>query len=67
MSRDDFAFPCADCLCNHCANNAESEDQMRLESEVERHAGCLKEKRWSDEHTRKDSGRDRGYRKRICY
>ena len=34
MSRDDYAFPCAGCLCNHCANNLYSSDQMAGEAKI---------------------------------
>lgn len=34
MSRDDFAFPCADCLCNHCANNVETGDSCTGEAKI---------------------------------
>lgn len=32
MSRDDYAFPCAGCLCNHCANNVETIDNCTGEA-----------------------------------
>lgn len=34
MSRDDYAFPCAGCLCDHCANNLYSSDQMAGEAKI---------------------------------
>lgn len=34
MSRDDYAFPCAGCLCDHCANNLYSSDQMVGEAKI---------------------------------
>lgn len=34
MSRDDYAFPCAGCLCDHCANNLYSSDQMTGEAKI---------------------------------
>lgn len=32
MSRDDYAFHCAGCRCNHCANNAETGDKCAGEA-----------------------------------
>lgn len=34
MSRDDYAFPCAGCLCGHCANNLYSSDKMAGEAKI---------------------------------
>lgn len=34
MSRDDYAFPCAGCLCDHCANNLYSSDKMAGEAKI---------------------------------
>ena len=34
MSRVDYAFPCAGCLCDHCANNLYSSDQMAGEAKI---------------------------------
>ena len=34
MSRDDYAFPCASCLCDHCANNLYSSDKMAGEAKI---------------------------------
>ena len=32
MSRDDYAFRCAGCRCNHCANNVETGDNCAGEA-----------------------------------
>ena len=34
MKRHDYAFPCAGCLCDHCANNLYSSDKMAGEAKV---------------------------------
>ncbi len=34
MKRHDYAFPCAGCLCDHCANNLYSSDKMAGEAKI---------------------------------
>lgn len=34
MKRSDYVFPCAGCICNHCANNLYSEDKTAGEAKI---------------------------------
>lgn len=50
MSRDDYAFPCGRCLCNHCANNVETIDNCT--GEAKEPCFVCDECRWYDGDTR---------------
>lgn len=57
MSRDDYAFPCGRCLCNHCANNVETIDNCT--GEAKEPCFVCDECRWYDGDTRHNQSSER--------
>lgn len=47
MSRDDYAFPCAGCLCDHCANNLYSSDHTLDQALLQwKYEYLVKQEKW---------------------